>query len=152
MRRTIGSIRFLVLLGMPVLAFGLLFVGFMAATICVDACPAESELPATIGARILDAAPTALLSAVLVAWAWILCLVQFARAGRWGALAVLALALPLVAILALAVLYTSTSGHLLPTTWAAHNVGWDATFQRSLLLLLLWPVATFVATFALPGR
>jgi hypothetical protein len=65
---------------------------------------------------------------------------------------VLALALPLAAILALAVLYTSTGGHLLPTTWTTHNVGWDATFQRSLMLLLLWPVATFVATFALPGR
>ena len=152
MRRTIGSIRFLVLFGMPVLAFGLLFVGFMAATICIDACPAESELAATIAARIIDAAPVALLSAVLVALAWILCLVQFARAGRWGAVAALALALPLAAILSLAVLYVGTSGHLLPTTWATHNVGWDATFQRSLLLLLLWPIATFVATFALPGR
>jgi hypothetical protein len=84
MRRPSRGIRFLVLFGMPVLTFGLLFVGFMAATICVDTCPAESELAATIGARIVDAAPTALLSAVLVAWAWILCLVQFARAGRWG--------------------------------------------------------------------
>ena len=67
-------------------------------------------------------------------------------------MAALALALPLATLLALAVLYTSTSGHLLPTTWATHNVGWDGVFLRSLLLLLLWPIATFVATFALRGR
>jgi hypothetical protein len=152
MRRTIRDIRFLALFGAAVLAFGLLFVSFMAAAVCVDSCPTDSELAATIAARIVDAAPLALISAAPAALAWVLCLVQFARAGRWGPLAALALALPLVAILALVVLYTSTGGYPLPTTWAMHSVGWDATFQRSLLLLLLWPGATFVASFALSGR
>lgn len=150
MRRTIRGIRFLVIFGTPLLAFGLLFVCFMAATICFDACPPESELATTIAARIIDAAPIALIGAVPVAFAWLLCLVQLARARRWGPLAALALAVPLVASLMLAVLFASTGGQLLPTTWAAHNAGWDVAFQRSVLLLLLWPVATFVATFALP--
>src|SRR5215467_13894676 len=84
--------------------------------------------------RLADAARLALLGAVPVALAWILCRVQRARARRWGVLAALALALPLVTILGLAVLDTSTSGHLLPAAWATHNAGRDARFQRSLLL------------------
>lgn len=152
MQRSIRDIRFLVLAGTPVLAFGLLFLGFNADALCFDNCPPESELAATIAARITDAAPIAAISAVPVALAWILCLVQFARAGRRAALAALALALPLVALLALAVLYAGTSGHLLPATWATRGAGWDGVFLRSLALLLLWPVATFIATFALRGR
>lgn len=152
MRHTVRGIRFLALVGTPVLAVGLLFVAFRAATICFDTCPDESDLAAVIAARIFDAAPIALVGAMPAALAWVLCLVQFARARRWVPLVALALALPLVASLTLALQYMSTQGQVLPTTWAAHNVGWDATFQRSLLLLLLWPVATFAATFALPGR
>jgi hypothetical protein len=67
-------------------------------------------------------------------------------------LAALALALPLAAALSLFTWHVSTDGQLLPTTWLAHSSGWDATFAGSLELMLLWPVAIFVATFALRGR
>jgi len=143
------GIRFLVLLGAPLLALGLGFVALDAASICFDNCPPESDLAATIAARIGDGAPIAVICAVPVALAWIICLVQFARAGHWGALATLALTLPVAALLSLFVLYATTNGHLLPTTWSEHNVGWDGAFQRSLALVLLWPIAIFVATFAL---
>jgi hypothetical protein len=61
-----------------------------------------------------------------------------------------------VAALSLSLFYASTGGTWLPTTWAARyngwGWGWNIAFERSLALLLLWPVATFVATFALRRR
>ena len=145
------SIRILILAGAPLLAFGLWFLALSAALLCYDMCPPESSLATSIAGRIADAAPTVIICAVPMALAWILCLVQLVRARRPGALAALALALPLAAALSLSVFYVSTGGHLLPTTWA-DNPGWDFAFQCSLVLLLLWPVATFVATFALRDR
>ena len=117
-------------------------------SLCFDNCPPESEMATTIARRIAIDAPITITCAVPVTVAWILCLVQLVRTGRRGA--AVALALPLAA-LSLAALYVSTGGHLLPTTWAEHS-SWDTTFVHSLELLLLWPLATFVATFAQRSR
>ena len=57
-----------------------------------------------------------------------------------------AFALPLAAALSLWLYYTGTVG-----TWNPHHLGGDITYQL-LGALLLWPVAIFVATFALRRR
>jgi hypothetical protein len=146
------GIRILVLISALLMAFGLFSMALRTAFICYDNCPPESELAATLAQRITDATPTTLLFAAPMVLAWMLCLVQLARAGRrWTAVA-LAAALPVTAALALGYWSVSTRGHLLPTTWLAHNTGWNGIFDSSLALLLLWPVATFVATFALRQR
>ena len=149
MQGSLRGIRVLLVGGTLLLAFGLFFLDFSAAFICFDSCPPESDLAASIADRVTGAIPIALICAAPVALAWVLCLVYFGQARRWGALVVLALALPLSTALSLSAWYVGTDGHLFPTTWAEHNAGWDGTFERSLLLLLLWPVATFVATFLL---
>jgi hypothetical protein len=146
------TIRILVVAGTPLLALGLFYLDFETAFICYDMCPPESALAATIAARIADGAPVALICAVPVALAWVLCLVQLARAQRRRELAALTLALPCAVALSLFLLYVRTSGQLLPTTWLVHNAGWDTTFVTSLGVVLLWPVAIFIATFALRRR
>jgi hypothetical protein len=75
--------------------------------------------------------------------AWILCLVQLVRAGQWGVAVAIALALPLAAALALWLYYRGTAG-----TWNPHH----GSSLDPLCMLLLWPLAIFIATFALRGR
>jgi len=93
---------------------------------------------------------------VPAALGWILCLVQLVRTERQRVAVALALALPLVCALSLLLFYASTGGTWVPTSWAARyngwGWGWDVSLGRALGLLLLWPVATFAATFALRGR
>lgn len=142
MRRTI---RILVLVGTPLLAIGLILLDFSAAPHalidCWGPCP-EPTIASTFAGQPIDDISLAILCAKPVAVAWILCLIHLVRMGRWGVAATLALALPILAALSLSRFYATNDGTWLPNT-AAMN-----TFMRSLALLLLWPVATFVATFA----
>jgi len=138
------AIRILVLAGTPLLAIGLLFLYLHSAFDCWGGCP-ESEDPTLARSRVEDVS-LAIISAAPVVVAWILCLVQLVRIGRRAVAVALALALPLVAVLSLWLFYASSGGTWRPTTLAT------IAFERLLGLLLLWPVATFVATFALRRR
>jgi hypothetical protein len=142
MRRTI---RILVLAGTPLLAIGLVLLDFSAASFpifdCWGPCP-ESTLATALAGRPIQDVPLAILSVVPVVVAWILCLVQLVRIGRWGVAAALALALPVLAALSLSRFYATNDGTWLP------NAAATSTFAHSLALLLFWPVATFLATFA----
>jgi hypothetical protein len=142
MRRTICI---LVLVGTPLLAISLILLDFSAASSPFLDCwgPCEHDIASTLAGERIDDISLAILSAKPVAVAWILCLVQLVRIGRWGVAAALALALPVLAALSLPRFYAANDGTWLPNTAAM------STFEHTLALLLLWPVATFVATFAL---
>jgi hypothetical protein len=101
---------------------------------------------AAVAEAVTGAAPFAILCPVPVTVAWILCLIQLVRAGHRGVVVAVALALPLAAALSLWLYYTGTVG-----TWNPHHLA-GTTSYRLLGLVLLWPLATFVATFALRGR
>jgi hypothetical protein len=149
------GIRFLALAGIPLLLFGILFLVFLVDFACWEGCP-DADLGPAITDRLAGGLPLLLLSAIPVALGWILCLVQLVRIGRRGVAVALALTLPLACSLSLLLFYASTGGTWVPTSWAARYTGWgwgwDVSLGRSLALLLLWPVATFAATFALKGR
>jgi hypothetical protein len=149
------AIRILDLIGIPVLALGLAFLDLLAGFACWEGC-SDADLAPAITARLGSAVPIALISAVPVTVAWVDCLIQLMRQDRRGVAVALALALPLAATLALALFYVSTGGTWIPTSWAARyngwGWGWDVALGRALALLLLWPAATFAATFALRRR
>jgi hypothetical protein len=146
------TLRLLVGIGALLQAMGLWYLIVRVDLLCYDMCPEKSALAATVAARFSDAAPFALLFALPMGVAWLLCLVQLARLRHWAVLILLALALLAVAGLALLVFVHGTGGQALPTTWARMNLVWNVPFQQAMALLLLWPLATFAATFALRGR
>jgi len=139
------TIRLLVFVGTPLLAIGVAYLIFLGAFACYDGCSA-SQQAAAVTERVTGVAPFTILSAVPVTVAWMLCLVQLVRTGRRGVAVALALALPLAAALSLSLYYRGTADTWNPTHLAA------VAAERSVGVLLLWPVATFVATFALRRR
>ena len=149
------GIRFLVLAGIPLLLFGILYLILLVEFACWEGCP-DADLGPAIMDRLAAGIPITLLSAVPVTLAWILCLVQLVRIGRRRVATALALTLPVLGALSLLLFYASTGGTWVPLSWAARykgwGWGWNVSFERSLELLLLWPVAIFATTFALKGR
>jgi hypothetical protein len=140
------TIRLLVFVGTPLLAIGLAYLILLGAFACWDGGCSESQQAAAVAERVAGVAPFTILSAVPVTVAWILCIVRLERTGRRGVAVALALALPLVAALSLWFFYVNTADTWLPTHLASSSL------YRLLGLVLLWPVATFVATFALRSR
>jgi len=136
------TIRVLVLVGTPLLAIGLAYLLLLSAFACGNGC-SESQNAAAVAERATAVAPFTILSAVPVSVAWILCIAQLVRAGRRRVAVALALALPLVAALSVWFYHDSTAHTWLPSHLARINL------YRLVGLPLLWPVATFVATFAL---
>jgi hypothetical protein len=143
------AIRILVLVGGPLLALAEVSAILSAGFICYDSCPPESDLASALASRLERSAPLFVAAVVLIGAAWILCLRALARASRWWLMGLLAAALPLVVAVALALVLTATDGKLLPTTWYEHNTGWSGAVDQAAAVLLLWPLATFLATFAL---
>jgi hypothetical protein len=140
-------IRLLVLVGTPLLEIGVAYLIFLGAFTCYDSgCGSASGEAAAVADAVTGAAPFTFLSALPITVAWILCLVQLIRAGHRGVAVAVALALPLAAVLSLWLYYTGTVG-----TWNPHHLAGVTTYQL-LGVLLLWPLAIFVATFALALR
>jgi hypothetical protein len=141
------TIRLLVFVGTPLLAIGVAYLILLGAFACYDSgCGSASQQAAAVAERVTGVAPFTILCAVPVTVAWMLCLVQLVRTGRRGVAVALALALPLAAALSLSLYYRGTAG-----TWNPSHLAAVAA-ERSVGVLLLWPVATFVATFALRRR
>jgi hypothetical protein len=149
------GIRFLVLAGMPLLLFGILYLVLLVEFACWEGC-SDADLGPAITDRLAGGSIAVFLTAIPVSLGWILCLVQLVRLERQRVAIALALALPLVCALSLILFYVSTGGIWVPTSWAARyngwGWGWSVSLGRSLGVLLLWPVATFAATFALKER
>ena len=141
------AIRILDLAGILLLVVGLVDLVFDVGFACYDSgCGSASAKAAVVAELLARDIPLAILSAVPVTVAWILCLVQLVRTGHRGVALALALTLPLVAALSLWLFHTWTGG-----TWRLEILA-GGLFERLLGLLLLWPVATLVATFALRRR
>jgi len=141
------TIRILDLVGTLLLLTGLANLDFDVGFACYDSgCGSTSGKAAVIADLLARDIPLAILSAVPVTVAWILCLVQLVRTGYRVVAVALALVLPLDAALSVWLFHTWTGG-----TWQLDILSGDAQ-QRLLELVLLWPIAIFVATFALRRR
>jgi hypothetical protein len=141
------TIRLLILVGTPLLVIGVAYLILVGAFTCYDSgCGSESGEMAAVAESMTGVAPFTIICAVPVTLAWIMCLVHLVRAGHRGVAVALAFALPLAAALSLWLYYTGTVG-----TWNPHHLA-SITSYRLLGALLLWPLATFAATFALRGR
>jgi hypothetical protein len=141
------TIRLLIFVGTPLLAIGVASLILLGAFTCSDSgCGSAAQQAAAVTERVTAVAPFTILSAVPVTVAWIVCLVQLVRTRHRAVAGALALALPLAAALSLSLYYTGTAGTWNPTHLAAFAA------ERSVGVLLLWPVATFVATFTVRRR
>jgi hypothetical protein len=141
------AIRILDLAGILLLVVGLVNLVFDVGFACYDSgCGSASAKAAVVAELLARDIPLAILSAVPVTVAWILCLVQLVRTGHRGVAVTLALVFPLVASVSVWLFHTWTAG-----TWRPDILA-GITAERLLGLVLLWPVATFVATFALRKR
>jgi hypothetical protein len=117
----------------------LLDVGFA----CYDSgCGSAAGKAAVVADLLARDIPLAILSAAPVTVAWIVCLVQLVRTGHRGVAVTLALVLPFLASVSVWLFHTLTLG-----TWRLDILAADDV-SRLLGLVLLWPVATFVASFA----
>lgn len=111
--------------------------------------PPGSDLAAAIGTRLAQSAPSLLSGVMLLVCAWVLCLVELARARCWLAMGALILALPIGLALSLGIVLRAAGNEPLPTTWSAHG-RWGAALPGAALLLFIWPLAIFLASYAAP--
>jgi hypothetical protein len=112
--------------------------------VCANAaCPSNADPSARLAAQLRQDASAALLGALLLALAWLICLAAHWRADHgWGFFAVL-LALPLGLWLASTAALGATDGRPFPATWEAFGT-WRSALWAALLMSLIGPLVTIL--------